>query len=396
MKKIVSITVVILLLTTMVLPGALAQGGGNMGGGGSPGRGMGQNSSGQNPPSNGMGGNQQGGSANGENSMNGESENGPNAPGDQNGPMGAGDPSQGSPDGNGLDTDAVEQAIGEVTDTDTAASLTALLAAYQTAAAGDDADATRTAQKALLDALQAADVKLADNRGDGSMNGMGVDADKIAEAIAAVSDSDTAATLRSLLVAYQTAAAGDDADATQTALKALLDGLADADVRVEETSDPQGGFAMGDRYGRFLETKQISEAINALGDTDTATSLSSLLSAYEEAAAGDDEDATQTALQALLDAMKTADLTVAGGSDQGNKRDDRQLFNLESGKYLDTDKVAEAIATVSDADAAATLTTLLTAYEDAAAGTDDTATQTAFKALMDAMADAGLKIEITQ
>ena len=385
MKKIVTIILVTLLLASMVFTGAMAQGG--------PGGPQGGGRNGQ------QSGNPQGGNSNGTGpqgaDQNSQGQNGR----DQNGQE-QGDPSRmGGPNGQGghVDADAIADAIAELTDADTATSLTALLDAYQTAAAGTDETATQTALKALMEGLSNADVKVQGAGGQPQdRQGGKINTDAIADAIAGLTDADTVTSLTALLDAYQTAAAGTDETATQTALKALLDALADANVQVQGADNMGGGHPLGQRYGRFLDTDRIESAISDLSatDSDTAASLTSLLTTYETAAAGTDDEATRTALKALLDGLANANLDVAD-ADQGGNHPENRRFDAESGKYLDAEKVSAAIATLSDTDAATTLTTLLTAYETAAAGQDDTATRSAFTALMDALAAAGLSLEPT-
>ena len=65
---------------------------------------------------------------------------------------------------------------------------------------------------------------------------------------------------------------------------------------------------------------------------------------------------------------------------------------MDDGTYLDTDKVTIAISTLEDTDVAAALTALLQTYETALASGDRTVTQTAFRALLDAMETAGLQV----
>ena len=116
--------------------------------------------------------------------------------------------------------------------------------------------------------------------------------------------------------------------------------------------------------------------------------------AYQTAAAGTDQTATQTALTALLDAMQQADLKLAPSD--GKNGDGAHPFNPDSGKYLDTEKLTTAIAALSDTGVASNLTTLLATYQTALAADDDTATQTAFQALVEAMVAAGISPATTR
>lgn len=216
------------------------------------------------------------------------------------------------------------------------------------------------------------------------MGGMNLNTEAVTSAIANLDDEDTAAALTALLEAYEAAAEGDDADATQEAMRALQDAMAEAGLQ-EQNGEPMNRQGEpGLEYGRFLDVDKVTEAIGTLDDEDTASTLSGLLTAYEEAAAGDDDDATQEALQALLDAMADAQLQVGGPNGM-------PMDGAGQGGYLDTDAVANAISALTNEDTASSLTALLEAYITAAAGDDTDATQTAFTALMDALTEAGIR-----
>ena len=290
-----------------------------------------------------------------------------------------------NPDGQKVNTDQLEDAIATLTDTDTAATLSALLETYEDAAAGDDETVTQAALQALLTAMQAAG--LTTDNGRQNPDGQKINTDQIEDAIATLTDTDTAATLSALLATYEDAAAGDDETVTQEALQALLTAMKAAGLATDNGFNPDGK-PTGKEYGRFLDTEKVAVAIAKLSDTDTATTLTTLLSTYKTAVASGDDTATQAALQALLDAMAQADLKVESGKDHGNP------FNAAKGKYLDIDQIADAIDTLTDTDVATALTTLLATYQSAVAAGDDEATQTAFTALLDAMEDAGLQTTV--
>lgn len=225
---------------------------------------------------------------------------------------------------------------------------------------------------------------------NGQMQGepMNVNTDAIANAISQLEDEDTAAALTALLDAYTAAAAGDDTDAQRDALQALRDALAAAGLQNNGGEPMNNTFSnnFGREYGRFLDVDAVAEAIAALSDTDSAASLTALLTAYETAVNGDDPKTTQDALQALLDGIAAAELEVDGYTGL-------QLNKTSQGQYLDTDAVAEAVAALSDTDTAAALTILLGTYEDAVAGGDAQAVRDAFTALMDALAAAGVQVK---
>ena len=165
---------------------------------------------------------------------------------------------------------------------------------------------------------------------------------------------------------------------------------------VAGNGQPMGanGRPLDTGYGRFLDTRKVSDAIASLTDSATAASLTELLTDYEEALTTKDDSVTQTALEALLDAMAEADLKMEQKQTQA-QTETRRSFSPEDGRYLDTGKVTAAIATVEDTGTAASLSELLSTYETALSGTDADATQAAFKALLDAMAEAGLKVELS-
>ena len=212
-----------------------------------------------------------------------------------------------------VNIDSITNAIANLDDTDTAAALTALLEAYQTAAAGDDMDAQREALQALRDALADAGVQTGD---DAPMNfsynygreyGRFLDVDAVSEAISAVTDEDTATNLSALLSAYETAVDSDDPQATKDALEALLAGLSDAQVQVDEYTGLQLNKA---DQGMLLDTDAVADAIAALTDTDTAASLTTLLNTYLGVVGGDDAQVTQEAFAALMEALAAAGVQV--------------------------------------------------------------------------------------
>lgn len=141
--------------------------------------------------------------------------------------------------------------------------------------------------------------------------------------------------------------------------------------------------------GDPFQTGKVEESIAALENEDTAKALTALLEAYKTAAAGEDREAARQALQALLEAMKEAGLQTEGKG----MPPEGQPGQEPPAAPPDTDQIAKAIAGMSDSEAAATLTALLEAYQTAAAGEDQQATQTALEALLEALKEAGLETQ---
>ncbi len=181
-------------------------------------------------------------------------------------------------------------------------------------------------------------------------------------------------------------------------------GIQQSGSQPPDDTKPQGGAPMqnnGDQQfvpnGQMqgepmnVNTDAIANAISKLEDEDTASALTALLDAYIAAAAGDDTDAQRDALQALHDAMAEAGLQSQGGDTMNNTYS--YNYGREYGRFLDVDAVAEAIATLSDTDSAASLTALLETYEAAVNGDNPKTTQEALQALLDAIAAAELQVD---
>ena len=207
--------------------------------------------------------------------------------------------------GNPLNVQAITDAIGQLTDSELSAKLTGLLAAYKEAKPGQDAQEAWTA---LLDALKAAGVSLEKpqpvRRWWTEQQGKPIDVDAIATAISQLSDSDAAAKLNELLLAYREAEVGK---AVHEALTALLDALKAAGIEVDVMQPPteDGETSEPDKP---LDIDAINAAISQLTDSVAASQLTALVTAYQEALTAG-EDAVQAALTALLDAMKAAGIT---------------------------------------------------------------------------------------
>ena len=207
--------------------------------------------------------------------------------------------------GNPLNVQAITDAIGQLTDSELSEKLTGLLAAYKEAKPGQDAQEAWTA---LLDALKAAGVSLEKpqpvRRWWTEQQGKPIDVDAIATAISQLSDSDAAAKLNELLLAYREAEVGK---AVHEALTALLDALKAAGIEVDVMQPPteDGETSEPDKP---LDIDAINAAISQLTDSVAALQLTALVTAYQEALTAG-EDAVQAALTALLDAMKAAGIT---------------------------------------------------------------------------------------
>ena len=277
------------------------------------------------------------------------------------------------------------------------------------------------------------------SQGKGNANGQGnnkqtsVNTDKIAEAIAALSDTDTQASLTTLLEAYeaaleakQTAIDENDTEnldtltAAVTAAKEALDTAleaagVDTDTLFGDEEEAKDGSGKTNGNRPALNTSEIETAIAALTDTDAQATLTALLTTYEEAlaaqTAADTSTLTDEEIQALADAVLSAenalleaarDAGIVGGLGRGQFVDGH-AYGKDN---LDTEAISALIAALDDTDEnKATLTELLAAYETALAAetTADTsslteeeiaalseATETAAEALKTAMETAGI------
>lgn len=277
------------------------------------------------------------------------------------------------------------------------------------------------------------------NQGNGNANGQGgnkenyVNTDKIEEAIAALTDTDTQTSLTTLLETYeaaleakQTAIAANDTDdldtltaavtAAQEALDTALEAAGvDTDDLYGTSDNGNGGMGAANGNRPALNTTEIETAIAALTDTDVQASLTTLLETYETAlaaqTAADTSTLTDDEIQALADAVKTAEdalleATRAAGISNGEGRGQFVEGYGKGSEKLNTESIAALIAALDDTDDnKETLTELLTAYETAlvAETTADTtsltedeitalseATKTAADALKTALEAAGI------
>ncbi|NLI53760.1 MAG: hypothetical protein GX417_05470 [Clostridiales bacterium] len=169
------------------------------------------------------------------------------------------------------------------------------------------------------------------------------------------------------------------------------------------TSDTKPGNRYGNRNAEMtgLNVDKIEEAIAALTDEDAKASLTELLNAYiaafdarqaaveakETDELNDLAEAMATAKAALDAALEAAGIstdTLYGVPEEANDGTGRINSNKPA---LDTDEIAAAIAALTDEDAKASLTELLSAYQAALAAeqnADGSLTQDELKALSDA------------
>ena len=209
-----------------------------------------------------------------------------------------------------LDTTALSEAIAALEDTDeNKASLTALLTAYETALAAETAadtttltedeiaalaEATKTAEQALLEAAKTAGISTGMDNGRGEKPA--INTTTISEAIAALEDTDeNKASLTALLTAYETALAAETAadtttltedeiaalsEATQTAAQALQEALQNAGISEEPIQDQN-------RQQNQTSTTQSSGTTDSFGlnvvqedSTDTDSDTSGIISVF--------------------------------------------------------------------------------------------------------------------
>ncbi|HPJ03319.1 MAG TPA: hypothetical protein PKU80_10805 [Candidatus Limiplasma sp.] len=211
-----------------------------------------------------------------------------------------------------------------------------------------------------------------------------INVDAVFNAISQLEDEALKAELLALLEVYQTAAAGDSFEDEQAAMQALHDAMAAAGLQMGY-GPLTYSYTIGRKYGKFLDTEKVAQAIAAITDPETFETLSALLLAYEDAVSLNDPRAVKDALEALMDGLDHAQVDV-------NSYTGLQLYMASQGIYLDTVAVEAAITALTDADTVATLIALLDNYMMAAGGGDPQAAKDAMTALMDAMEAAGISI----
>lgn len=229
------------------------------------------------------------------------------------------------------------------------------------------------------------------NRG----NAVGMAADVVKNAIAALSDEDKD-TLSDEIEAYEEAVTaaeeamasaekGDDLseyrEAVVTALKELLEAAkeADIDLKVPMSSAASMNGQLHRNWNDKDYTNTVEEALAALSDEDKEI-LSDEIEAYEEAVAaakeakvncGEDADlstyrqAVAEALKDLIDAAKEADINL------GLKEFTCAIPGSRIGGYF-SDAIDEAIANL-DGDDSEALSDYIEAYEDAVAAAEEAA-----------------------
>ena len=211
-----------------------------------------------------------------------------------------------------INVDAIFSVISQLEDETLKAELLALLEAYQTAAAGESFADEKAAMQAQHDAMAAAGLQmgygpLTYSYTIGRKYGRFLDTEKVAEAIAAITDQETFETLSALLLAYEDAVSLNDPRAVKEALEALMDGLDHAQVDINSYTGLQLYMAS---QGICLDTVAVEAAINALTGTDTVAALIALLDNYMMAAGGGDPQAAKDAMTALMDAMEAAGISI--------------------------------------------------------------------------------------
>jgi len=244
----------------------------------------------------------------------------------------------------------------------------------------------------------------------------GLNVEKIEEAIATLTDEAAKASLTTLLSTYVDAwtAKQEAVEAKDTdALAALTDAMTTAKTALDAALET-AGIATDTIYGvpeeakdgtgrmsnrPTLDTDEIAAAIATLDDSDeNKATLTSLLTAYEDAlaaqAAADTTTLSEEELQALATAVDTAEeallaasreADLIGGLGRGQFVNGYAYGNAE----LDVETISNSIVALDDTDAnKAALSDLLTAYEAAlmaeAAADEATLTQTELEALHDA------------
>jgi len=134
-----------------------------------------------------------------------------------------------------------------------------------------------------------------------------LDTDKVAAAIAAMTDTDAAANLTALLHTYQAAVPKKDDKAVQEALQALL--IAMTQTQAQDQGGAQG-MDMGGMSAQmlsYLDTDAVAAAIT-MTDSSTAATLNGLLQAYADALISNDQQALQRAFVDLMEALLEAEL----------------------------------------------------------------------------------------
>ena len=212
-----------------------------------------------------------------------------------------------------VNTNAIEEAINQVQDRERKTELLRLLQQYKICTVGESLAEEQAALQELRNGLAAAGVEVP---GSEPMNfgyafgrecGRFLDADKVATAIAMVTDEDLAAGLNALLEEYSDAIDANDVQEVQDALEALMAALADAQLQVDAYTGLQLYKAT---QGLYLDTIAIEEAIVALNDADTVSALLALLDTYMMAANGGGMYAAQDALDALTEALEAAGIAI--------------------------------------------------------------------------------------
>ncbi len=260
------------------------------------------------------------------------------------------------------------------------------------------------------------DTKPGNRNGERNAEMTGLNVDKIAEAIAALTDEDVKASLTALLDAYvaafdarQSAIEAKETDDLNTlsdavtAAKAALDAALEAagistDTLYGVPEEAQDGTGRSNSNRPVLDTTNIAAAIAALDDSDeNKAALNTLLSAYQEALAAEQNadasltqaelkalsDATKAAEQALLEATKDAGIT--NGAGRGQLVDGYAYGNT----VMNMEAISAQIAGMDDSDEnKGVLTQLMEAYQAAYTAEQGADANALTKQEMSALSDA--------
>lgn len=260
------------------------------------------------------------------------------------------------------------------------------------------------------------DTKPGNRNGERNAEMTGLNVDKIAEAIAALTDEDAKASLTALLDAYvaafdarQSAIEAKETDDLNTlsdavtAAKAALDAALEAagistDTLYGVPEEAQDGTGRSNSNRPVLDTTNIAAAIAALDDSDeNKAALNTLLSAYQEALAAEQNadasltqaelkalsDATKAAEQALLEATKDAGIT--NGAGRGQLVDGYAYGNT----VMNMEAISAQIAGMDDSDEnKGVLTQLMEAYQAAYTAEHGADANALTKQEMSALSDA--------
>ena len=375
MKKLVSLTLIMLLLAALVFPSALAQES-SFRQNGMNGMGSGQNA---NPPV-------------------------PENPSNKNADGSAIDNSnKNNSNVEPVNVEEVKAVIAKLTDKKIADELQSLLSAYEKALSGKDSQALQKAATALKKALAAARVLLNNAEAKPTNTPVAkpeetgkppVETSRPVD-VPKQTTHDNAAPEASLPpVNAPNVPNGDVPAPTGNGQPLPAKDLNDSDAGKDRRTQKADAQPVDAAYGKFLDIDKMEKNIKELDNSDTKKALNELLKAYTDALDKGDKSKIQEALQALLDAIREAQPKLDDGMNP-----DRQTPNAIFRGYLDVDKVAKAIENLTDESAGAfyqklNLQNLLDAYENALSEDDEDALEEAFETLVEALEAVGIDIGV--